>query len=99
MTAPTAHIDQRRMELDRSRERLIAAEDKALAAKRQHFVSLTASLDAMSPLRVLTRGYTIASNPAGDCVRSVEDVRTGDHLSLTVTDGKIGCVVEDVKRS
>ena len=99
MTAPTAHIDQRRMELDRSRERLISAEEQMLAAKRQKFVALTASLDAMSPLRVLTRGYTIAINDAGECIRSVAQTQTGDHLRLTLTDGTLGCRVEEVKRS
>ena len=99
MTAPTAHIDQRRMELDRSRERLAAAEEQILAKRRQQFVALTASLDAMSPLRVLTRGYAIPTDEAGNVVRSVTEIRTGDRLSLTMADGSLGCLVDDVKRS
>ena len=99
MTAPTAHIDQRRMELDRSRERLAAAEEQILAKRRQQFVALTASLDAMSPLRVLTRGYAIPTDEAGNVVRSVTEIRTGDRLSLTMSDGSLGCLVDDVKRS
>jgi exodeoxyribonuclease VII large subunit len=99
MTAPTAHIDQRRMELDRSRERLAAAEEQILAKRRQQFVALTASLDAMSPLRVLTRGYAIPTDEAGNVVRSVTEICTGDRLSLTMSDGSLGCLVDDVKRS
>ena len=99
MTAPTAHIDQRRMELDRSRERLAAAEEQILAKRRQQFVALTASLDAMSPLRVLTRGYAIPTDEAGNVVRSVTEIRTGDRLSLIMSDGSLGCLVDDVKRS
>ena len=99
MTAPTAYIDQRRMELDRSRERLAAAEEQILAKRRQQFVALTASLDAMSPLRVLTRGYAIPTDEAGNVVRSVTEIRTGDRLSLTMADGSLGCLVDDVKRS
>ena len=99
MTAPTAHIDQRRMELDRSRERLAAAEEQILAKRRQQFVALTASLDAMSPLRVLTRGYAIPTDEAGNVVRSVTEIRTGDRLSLIMSVGSLGCLVDDVKRS
>ena len=99
MTAPTAYIDQRRMELDRSRERLAAAEEQILAKRRQQFVALTASLDAMSPLRVLTRGYAIPTDEAGNVLRSVAEIRTGDRLSLTMSDGSLGCLVDDVKRS
>ena len=78
MTEPTAAIDNRRMEVDRFRERLSAAQDQRISQCRQRFVSLTASLEAMSPLRVLTRGYAIASDTQGNCLRSVSELGVGD---------------------
>ena len=99
LTDPTAALDIRRMELDRCRERLVSAQERRLAKDRQHFVGLTASLEAMSPLRVLTRGYAIASDAKGGCVKSVSQLDSGDEISLRFADGSADCVVKDVQRS
>ena len=99
LTDPTAALDIRRMELDRCRERLISAQEKRLAQNRQRFVGLTASLEAMSPLKVLTRGYAIASDAEGCCVKSAAQLTSGDKISLRFADGGADCVVKDVQRS
>ena len=65
LTEPGAFLDSRRLDLDRLRDRLLASEERQLAEKRQHFVRLGASLDAMSPLRVLSRGYALATGRDG----------------------------------
>ena len=99
LTDPMAALDIRRMELDRCRERLVSAQEKRLAQNRQHFVGLTASLEAMSPLKVLTRGYAIASDAEGCCVKSAAQLSGGDDISLLFADGSASCVVKDVQRS
>lgn len=99
LSAPTAQFDNRRMELDRMRDRLLAAEERRLSQSRERFVRLTSSLDAMSPLRVLTRGYAIAAEPDGRSVRSVEELRVGQTLRVCFFDGSADCRVEDLQRS
>ena len=99
LSEPTAQLDLRRMELDHMRKLLAAAEERELASCRERFVRLTAALDAMSPLRVLTRGYAIAADGEGRCVRSVEAIRPGDRLRLTLADGRADCLVENTQRS
>ena len=94
---PAAAFDNRRLELDRARERLAAAEEQKLARCRQSFVGLTASLEAMSPLRVLARGYAIASDSEGGCVRSAGQLEKGDRLTLRLSDGAAECLVEEVR--
>ena len=54
---------------------------------------LAAALDAMSPLRVLARGYAVARREDGRVVSSVSEAQTGDRLELTVSDGKLDCQV------
>jgi exodeoxyribonuclease VII large subunit len=96
ITDPTAHIDNRRIELDHVRDRLVAAEERNLAHYKQRFVGLAASLDAMSPLRVLCRGYAIAQNADGSTIKSAKAVNVGDSVSIVLNDGKADCVVHSV---
>ena len=99
LTDPMTLVDNRRMELDRSRERLASAEEKILAVKRQRFVASTAKLEAMSPLKVLTRGYAIADDKKGNAIRSAGQLHSGDRITLRLSDGRANCLVEDVRRS
>ena len=97
LTDPSAHIDNRRIQLDRVRERLISAQERGVAASRRRYVALAASLDAMSPLRVLSRGYAVASDENGDTVKSVRALQAGDRLTVRLTDGSADCTVDTVR--
>ncbi len=98
ITDPSAHIDNRRIELDHARDRLAAAEERNLSRCRQSFVALTAALDAMSPLRVLSRGYAIAEKEDGSTVKSVDMLLAGDSLRLQLWDGSAQCRVSSVSK-
>lgn len=92
---PMAYVDTKRSELDHVQDKLVAAAEKLCSANRHKFVALASALDAMSPLKVLSRGYAIASDAEGKLVKSVGDVAGGDMLSLSVSDGTIKCTVEE----
>lgn len=96
LTDPGVYLDNRRMDLDRARDRLLSASERQLAAKRQSFVKLGAALDAMSPLRVLSRGYTVSSNADGTILKSVKDLQPGQELSVRFLDGTADCRVETI---
>ena len=97
LTDPLAHIENRRMELDRVRDGLAAAGERVLAAKKQDFIRLASMLDAMSPLRVLSRGYAIASAENGKPVKSAKALSEGERLNISFTDGRAGCRVEKIE--
>ena len=97
LTEPAAYIENRRIEVDRKRERIISLQERSLAAKRRDFVHLASALDAMSPLRVLSRGYSIATGDSG-LVRSVESLERGDVIDLRFTDGSAKCSVLEVNK-
>lgn len=90
---PMVWVDTRRMELDRYREGLSRGLRDNLTARRGELSTLAASLDALSPLRVLGRGYAIARGERG-IVTSVKEVRSGEALTLRVSDGDISCEVK-----
>ena len=96
LTDPSASIDNRRISLDYSRDRLCAAQERILAGKQQAYVRLASSLDAMSPLRVLARGYAVAEDDAGDTVKSAGQLRKGERLRLHFADGRADCRVEEL---
>lgn len=93
--SPTGYIDQKRMDLDRSGDRLVSAAERKLAAARRGQVRLAASLDALSPLKVLTRGYAVAVTATGAPLRSVKSVEPGEKLALRLHDGDLRCLVEE----
>lgn len=96
MQSPTGFIDQRRLELDSIRLRLDAAATGRLHRERQEFARLAAKLDALSPLKVLGRGYSIALDAEGRAVREADQLKAGDKLDLRLSRGGAKCLVESV---
>lgn len=96
LTDPMAAIDDRRLLLDRIRDRLLSSQEQSLSRKKEAFVRLTASLDAMSPLKVLSRGYSVVSDDEGNCVTQAEGLRSGDRLELRFSDGQVKCTVDSI---
>ena len=68
---------------------------RTMTKRRERLNALAASLDALSPLKVLGRGYSIAQREDGRALTSVRDVSAGDTLKLTLSDGNIDCQVLD----
>ena len=95
LSSPTAYFDLKRMELDHNIVRLQNAAEQWLSLRRQQFAGTAAALDAMSPLKVLARGYSMAVTAEGKIVRSVRAVNPGDELKLRLSDGTLPCVVQE----
>jgi exodeoxyribonuclease VII large subunit len=65
--------------------------------RRRQVEAAVARLDGLSPLAVLGRGYSILKKlPEGSLVKRVRDVRSGDHLSAQIADGRLECRVRNV---
>ena len=89
LRSPTGYFEQKSQAVNFLRNRLISAESRILEGKQRRFVGLTSKLDAMSPLKVLTRGYSMVETPTGEIVKSVHQIETGDHIRITLPDGKL----------
>lgn len=92
---PMNFVADRRVLLDYQRGRLASSLSVSLNREKQRLGRLAAALDAMSPLKVLARGYAVARKADGSVVSSVGAVKAGDRLRLRVSDGEIPCVVEE----
>ena len=93
LKSPLASFESRRKALELMEKRLISAQSGNVARKRQRFVAQISKLDAMSPLKVLTRGYAMAAKEDGTIVRSVHDVKPKEPIAVRVSDGTIVATV------
>lgn len=99
MQSPAAYLEQRKQTLEALTNRMASAQLNQLSVKRQRFIALTAKLDAMSPLKVLTRGYAISHTQQGRVLRSVKQVVPGESIRVSLSDGEIIASVSDIKEN
>jgi len=95
LQSPKNYVDDRRTALEHLRTRLASAAGARVAACRGRYAAAAGKLDALSPLKVLGRGYAIARRSAdGAVIRSAGDVKSGDGITVRVAEGEIGCTVD-----
>lgn len=100
MTDQLSYVQDRRMELDHVQRRLGDLAGALVSRKRERFSALSAALDAMSPLKVLGRGYAMARGEDGTVLKSYKNVSAGDRVSVTLGEGGFSCTVDtSYKRS
>ena len=83
-----------RAQLESANKTLDASIANRLKGAKQQFGIAAAALDAMSPLRVLERGYAIAQNTQGQAVREASTMAAGDEIRLRLWKGSLDCRVE-----
>lgn len=99
LTSPEQYLIQRRKNLELIKGRIFTAQTRLIHMQKQRFIASTAKLDAMSPLKVLTRGYAMAENEEKVLVRSVKQTAPGEKLFVSVSDGVITASVSDIKEN
>ena len=90
---PRVVLVRERAAVDRLTARMASLVSARLARERATLANRAASLDALSPLKVLSRGYAIALTASGQAVRRAGDLKPGDAISLRVHSGKIHAIV------
>ena len=89
LTSPEAYFERKNKDLQMLSGKLSSSFMHSLDSKNRSFTALTAKLDAMSPLKVLSRGYAMAQTDSGAVLKSVEQVTAGDNVTLRLSDGRI----------
>jgi len=90
---PMTLIDQRRMACDELGQRVVTAM-KLFVERRQQTVARTAaSLHALSPLQVLSRGFSLTQTSDGQVLRDADQVSTGDLLTTRLASGMVNSTV------
>lgn len=89
LSSPTGYIEQRSRNLELLKNRLISIQKESIIRKNARYIAAVSKLDAMSPLKVLSRGYSMAQTERGEVIRSVAQVELGERISVSVSDGKL----------
>lgn len=97
LQSPVSYIENRRNAVALCYTRLQSAYQSKMQFRRQRFLTMTAKLDAMSPLKVLTRGYSVVKNENGSVVSSVKHVNQGEKIAVNVSDGSILATVTELE--
>ena len=92
--AMSRRVERGKQALDGQKRRLTPALRAQMERRRANLGRLAASLDAMSPLKVLGRGYAIARSADG-VAASVKGLRPGDRLEVLLVDGVLRCEVKE----
>ena len=93
---PMALVQDKRMALDFLHQRMVSLAQSSVAGNRQRFAALSAALDALSPLKVLGRGYAVARNSDGTILRRAADTEPGASIAVTLGRGTLACTVDAV---
>ena len=94
---PDAYILKQKDYLNVLKKQLASAQSANLSNLRRRYLSNTVKLDAMSPLKVLTRGYAMVQKEKGKLVRSVEQIERGERMNIRLSNGSFRATVIDIK--
>lgn len=97
LQAPMNFLQDRRMVLDHLQKQLAAAMQQQLAEKRQEMIGLAAAMDAMSPLKVLSRGYSVTKDEQGRVVTDAAMVQPGDMITVKLSVGQLRAAVKETE--
>lgn len=91
LQSPLRAIQEKRLQLNLQRQRFIRGMEQQLQFSRHEIGRLAASLEALSPFKVLARGYSMTQKDDGTVVSMIQQVSVGDILQIRVSDGTITC--------
>ena len=97
LQSPIQYIRILRDSLQHQSVLLVNNQTQNLTKHRQAFLSAAAKLDAMSPLKVLTRGYSMVTDQQDHVIRSVLQVNANDQIHITLSDGSMTATVAEIR--
>ncbi|MBS5480217.1 MAG: exodeoxyribonuclease VII large subunit [Clostridiales bacterium] len=93
LATPLFYVEEQGMRLDYFVRRFAAAAQVQTSRAEGRLSAAAGKLDALSPLKVLSRGYSIVYRD-GEVQHSAQDIRPGDKLSLRLSDGRVECTAD-----
>ena len=90
-------IQRNRTRSDKAEQSVIKYSENIFSSKSKSLAVACATLDALSPLKVMNRGYSVAQTKKG-ILKSVDNTFEGDEISLKLKDGTLDCTVNQINK-
>jgi exodeoxyribonuclease VII large subunit len=84
---------------DRSQKDIGRAMEKILLKKQTEFDRVISTLQALSPLKIMERGYSLVYSNENELIKSIKQVKENEPLQIQLTDGSLLCNVQNIKES
>ena len=99
LQSPASYLKQKRTQLQLISQRMSASAQNHIEKNLQRYIRLATSLDSMSPLKVLSRGYAMVNDNKSNVINSVHQLHVGSHIDITFFDGICSAEVTDIKET
>ena len=96
MRSPMSYFADKNMMLGMQEQKLVNAAEKLMQSKKNEYVRLVSTLDALSPLKVISRGYGMVESD-GKIVKSVDDIKKDSVIKTSLSDGWFESVVTKIE--
>jgi exodeoxyribonuclease VII large subunit len=96
LAQPLDRIERCRQDIDLLQDRLQNGQNRRLQVAERDLAVLSGKLDALSPLKVLARGYAVVQDIRGQTLQSTALVRPGDPIDVWLRDGILSCTVNQI---
>lgn len=96
ISSPLRFIEDKTLLLDTLTDKISFGVKSDFQRNESDFLSLVSKIDALSPLKTMSRGYVYAFSN-GKTVNSVKNLNVGDEVTLNLIDGKANCTVKGVE--
>ena len=96
LQSPVNYLQDRRILVDYQQKRLDAAMRQAIHQKKQQLIRFASGLDAMSPLKVLARGYSMVRDQKGSVLTDIDGLHVGEHIVVSLHKGELEACIQTI---
>ncbi|MCM3765216.1 exodeoxyribonuclease VII large subunit [Neobacillus niacini] len=96
---PSEALTEAKKQLERTQKDMNRAMQQTLGKKQTDFDRIISTLQALSPLKIMERGYSVAYTSNNGLIKSVNQVKVSDQVQIQLSDGSLFCKVENIKES
>lgn len=88
-------FEKRQLDLDRVTDKMANCINQKMQNAQSIAAQLAARIDALSPLKVMARGFSVACKD-GECISSANNLNIGDNITVKLIDGDVNCLVTNI---
>lgn len=96
---PLNTIVRKMREIEQIETRMNRATANTVKGKQREYLNMVTLLEAVSPLKIMEKGFGLVYNDEENLIKSTKSVKVGDQLKVVVQDGEIDCTVNDIRES